>query len=313
MRSRVALVVLVLAAGSLAAAAFAGAGRARTVARERIDERLLVAARGGAALCEAYLDALAETLRTAALGFESSKAPIDERLRALLDRSEHFRIVSFTDEEGRPLRDPVYHHAATPGTGLRRHPPVAPAEVEEHLRQVPREEALRTGFGLSAPFMRGNRGPFVVLASSFQVSGESHPTGDPCHPGSRHVIAAEIGLEWLIGRLRVGAGGPHEVLLLDDRFRVLGGEHALGTVAGLGPARSPQAVTMVLPGDARATPPAAPALAALAPVPRYGWSVLVRADRRQAAPLMSSFAIGWAAASLVVLLAAAVALARGAR
>ncbi|MBI5479136.1 MAG: hypothetical protein HY906_09780 [Deltaproteobacteria bacterium] len=331
MRPRFALLVLVLAAGSLAAAAFAGAQRARTVARERATERHLVAARGAAALCEVYLDTLADTVRAAARGFAASPEPAEQRLRALYERSEHFRIVSVVDEEGRSLRPPVHRDAAAAAIGpaaagtahgsaaggtaagdaaLRRHPTVGSAELDEHLRAVPVDDARRGGFALSAPFMRGDRGPFVVLAASYQVGGESHPTGDPCHPGSRHVIAAEIALDWLVARLRVATGGPHEVLLLDDQYRVLGGVAPFAKVGGLGPVRSPQAVAVELPGQAAAGLGPEPALGALAPVPRYGWSVLVRAPRWRVVPVMSSLSIVWAAASLVVLLGAAVALAR---
>ena len=49
---------------------------------------------------------------------------------------------------------------------------------------------------------------------------------------------------------------------------------------------------------------------ALAPVPQSGWSVLVYAPRWRIVPFMSSLAIVWAVASLVVLLAAAATLAR---
>jgi hypothetical protein len=314
-RRRVALVVLVVAAGSLTAAAVSGARRARTVALERVGQRHLVAARAAAALCEVYLDSLSETVRAAALGFESGTP--EARLRALYDRSEHFRVVSLLDEEGRPLRPPVFREAAAPaslpslaGAALRRHPVVAPAEVDEHLRAVPLDDARRGGLALSAPFMRGARGPFVVLASSYQVAGESHATGDPCHPGSRHVIAAEIEVEWLAKRLRVAAGGPHEVLLLDDQFRALGGPAPLARVAGLGPARSPQATTVELPAQEVPALGAEASLGALAPVPRTSWSVLVYAPRWKVVPVMSSLAIVWAVASLLVLLGAAAALAR---
>jgi hypothetical protein len=158
--------------------------------------------------------------------------------------------------------------------------------------------------------MRGGRGPFVILASSYQVAGESHATGDPCHPGSRHVIAAEIEVEWLAQRLRAAAGGPHEVLLLDDQLRVLGGPAPLARIAGLGPARPAQAMTVELPAQEPPALGAGPSLGALAPVPRTAWNVLVYAPRWKVVPVMSSLAIVWAVASLLVLLGAAAALAR---
>jgi hypothetical protein len=123
------------------------------------------------------------------------------------------------------------------------------------------------------------------------------------------VIAAEIGLDWLATRLRVATGGPHEILLLDEQFRVLGGATPMTPVVGLGPARSPQAVAVELPGQAGGLGPQ-PTMGALAPVTRYGWSVLARAPHWRVVPLMASLSIVWAAASLVVLLGAAVALAR---
>jgi hypothetical protein len=315
-RRRLAFVVLVIAAVSLTAAAVGGAWRARAGARARAAERHLVAARAAAALCELHLETLAESVRTTALAFEAGPAPPDARLRALYEGSEHFRVVSLLDEEGRPLRPPVYRDAVAAATlpaaagPSRRHPAVAPTDVDEHLRAVPVDDARRRGLAVSAPFMRGARGPFVVLASSYQVAGESHATGDPCHPGSRHVIAAEIELEWLVKRLRVAAGGPHQVLLLDEQYRVLGSEAPLATVAGLGPARSPQAVTVELPAQTVPALGLTPALGALAPVPGSGWSVLVYAPRWRVVPMMSSLAIVWALASLVVLLGAAATLAR---
>jgi hypothetical protein len=313
-RRRLALVVLILAALSLAGAAVGGAWRARTVARERATERHLVAARGAAALCEVHLEILAEALRAAALGFEAGPASPEQRLRALYDRSEHFRMVSLVDEEGRALRPPVFGDAAPasrPAAGLvRHHPEVSAADVAAHLRAVPLEEARRTGLAVSAPFMRGARGPFVILASSYQVAGESHATGDPCHPGSRHVIAAEIELAWLVKRLQVATGGPHQVLLLDEQYRALGGPAPLAQVAGLGRARAPQAASVELPAQPVPELGASPSLGAVAPVPRTGWSVLVYAPRWRIVPVMSSLAIVWAIASLVVLLGAAATLAR---
>jgi hypothetical protein len=312
MRKRVAFLVVVLAAASLAGAAVTAARRARSVARQRITERQLVAARAGAALCEAYLDVMAETIRAEATRFEVTPGTMEERLRAFFDRSEHFRIVSLTDEEGRPLRPVLFRDAAAPDPGGRRHPAVAVGEVGEHLRRIPRDEASRTGFGLSPAFLRDGRGPYVILGSSYQVRGDTHPTGDPCHPGSRHVLAAEVDLAWLVARLRVAVGGPHEVLLLDERFRTLerdGAVPPLTPVAGLGPARSPQAITLTLPGDAAS----GSVLAALSPVPRYGWSVLVRSPEWRVAPLLSSLSLAWAVASLVVLLGAAAAMLRESR
>jgi hypothetical protein len=260
-------------------------------------------------------------VRAGARGCEGSAGAPEPRLRALFDASEHFRVVSAMDEEGRALGPPVHYDgakldgdaprgSAAGGTAAgREHAVVRPDEIDAHLRAVPHDDARRGGFALSAPFMRGDRGPFVVLAASYRAGDERHPAGAACRPGSRHVIAAEVGLDWLLARLRVAAGGPHEVLLLDDQLRSLGAPAPFAKIEGLGPARSPQAVAVELPGQAGALGDA-PTLGALAPVPRCGWSVLARAPRWRVVPVMSALSLVWAAASLVVLLGAAVALAR---
>jgi hypothetical protein len=239
-----------------------------------VTERHLLAATGGASLVETWLDGLTQIVSASAARWEPPSVrgvSVVERLELLDHQSEQLRIVSLIDEDGRLLGEPVLleDHGRQPER--RRHPRVGREELGEHLVAIPRNSALRLGWAVGQPFMRAPRGPFVVVAASFKVLGANHPTGDPCYPGSRHVLAAEVGLNRLATQLRIGVRGRHEVLLLDEQHRVLNGPAPLGNPLDLGSGHAPQALSLRLhdPGQSMM-------LAALAPMPRFGWSVLVR-------------------------------------
>ncbi|HEY3354868.1 MAG TPA: hypothetical protein VGQ83_16560 [Polyangia bacterium] len=301
------LVVFVLAAASAIAAGLAGIGRGRDALARAAEERQLQAARGAATAASLYLDGILAALRAAASEQESGAARDPAAtLEAVYGASEQLRLVTFTDENGGVVGDPVLQGDPAAHPRRQGHPPAARDEVAAHLAAIPRIAALRFGWAVGEPFMRGGRGPFVVIALAFKARGADHAPGRPCRAGAPHFVAAELTLDYLVAQLRIA--GLRDTLIVDGRGRILAGGPPLAEAGPLGERQAAAGITLHLTDPERG-----PVLAAVSPVPRYGWSVLVRAPAGAGGGPLAPGARGhaaWLVASGLAALAAGLALAR---